>query len=110
MTTLRMKGELNHRLREISNRLHDKYRAQQIYLFGSHATGTATEHSDVDILVVAPARERFFDRMATVLGLVRDLYGGLALSPIVLRPEELRRRLKRGDDFLKDIVENGVKI
>lgn len=105
-----MTKKLNARLRKISKRLRDKYRAERVILFGSHATGAATEHSDVDILVVAPTKERFFDRMATVLGLVRDLYDGLALSPIVLRPTELRKRLRRGDHFLQDIVDNGVKI
>jgi uncharacterized protein len=28
---------------------------QAIYLFGSHAKGTAARHSDVDLLVVAPS-------------------------------------------------------
>jgi len=64
----------------------------------------------VDILVIAPTNERIFERMATVLRLVRDLYNGLALSPIVLRAEEVAERLKRGDQFVQEILETGVEL
>lgn len=63
-----------------------------------------------DILVVAYTKERFFERMATVLEIVRDLYNGLALSPIVLRPEEVSERLKIGDQFVQEIIETGVEL
>lgn len=34
----------------------------------------------------------------------------LALSPIVLRPEEVAERLKIGDQFVQEILEAGVEI
>ena len=98
------------RVEEISARLKKEYNAQEVILFGSYARGEATEDSDVDILVIAPATERFFDRMAKVLELVRDLYDGLALSPIVLRPEEVSERLRIGDQFIQEILEEGMKL
>ena len=103
-----MSQEIHERLKKISERLKKEYHAEKVILFGSYATGKITEDSDVDILVIAPTEERFFERMATVLGLVRDLYNGLALSPIVLRAEEVAERLKRGDQFVKQIIEDGV--
>ena len=98
------------RLQEISRRLKKEYRAERVLLFGSHAKGTATENSDVDILVIVPTDERFFERRATVLRVVRDLYPGLALSPIVLCPDEVADRLRKGDSFIQEIVELGVEL
>lgn len=98
------------RLKVISERLKKEYKAEKVILFGSLARGDATEDSDADILVIAPTNERFFERMATVLEIVRDLYSGLALSPIVLRPEEIAERLKIGDQFVQEILETGVEL
>lgn len=105
-----MNRELRDRLKKIAGRLKKEYHAGRVILFGSYATGTATEDSDVDILVIAPTKEKFFERMATVLELVRDLYNGLPLSPIVLRPEEVKKRLKIRDQFIQEILENGIEL
>ncbi|MEW6201788.1 MAG: nucleotidyltransferase domain-containing protein [bacterium] len=105
-----MKQELRERLQKISERLKKEYRAEKVILFGSYATGEEKEDSDVDLFVVAPTNERFFERMATVLGLVRDLYYGLALSPIVLKQEEVTERLRRRDPFIQDILETGMEL
>jgi predicted nucleotidyltransferase len=102
--------DLNDRLKAISRRLKEQYRAQQVILFGSRAQGTATEDSDVDILIIAPTTERFFDRMATVRRLTRDLCYKLALEPIVLTEEETRERLRQGDQFVRQITEEGVRL
>jgi uncharacterized protein len=105
-----MDQEIYERLRKISERLKKEYRAEKVILYGSYARGEATYDSDVDLFIIAPTNERFFQRMATVLGLVRDLYKGLALSPIVLRPEEVAERLKIGDQFVQEILEEGMEL
>ncbi len=102
--------QTHERLKRIAERLKKDYQAEKVILFGSHARGEATEDSDVDLLIIAPTEERFFERMATVLGLVRDLYDGLALSPIVLRPEEVAKRLRIGDQFVQGILEEGIEL
>lgn len=105
-----MKRTIHNRLKEISRRIKGKYNADKVILYGSHARGEATRDSDIDLLIVAPAKERFFLRMAKVLELVRDLYSGLALSPIVLRPNEVALRLKKGDHFIKQILKEGIEL
>ena len=105
-----MNQEVLGRIRQIAERLKKEYKAQKVILYGSYAKGEATEDSDVDIFIIAPAEERFFDRMARVLEIVRDLYDGLALSPIVLRPEEVAERLRVGDQFVQEILESGVEL
>jgi uncharacterized protein len=105
-----MTRELNKRLHTIGSKIKKEYRAERVILFGSHARGDATEDSDVDLLVVAPTKERFFERMASVRRLIRDLRDGLAVSLIVLTPAELEKRRRAGDPFVREILETGVSL
>ena len=105
-----MTRELNKQLQTIGDKIKKDYRAEKVILFGSYAKGNATEDSDVDLLVVAPTKERFFERMASVRRLIRDLRDGLAVSPIVLTPLELEKRRQAGDPFVRDILETGVSL
>lgn len=84
-------------LKAIADRLRDRYGAERVLVYGSVTRGTSTEHSDIDLLVVAPIEERFCERMSSVLAVVRDISRGMPLAPIVLTPEELSVRLARGD-------------
>ena len=45
-------------LNEITTRLKDALHPLRIYLFGSHAAGSADQDSDVDLLVVVPDTEK----------------------------------------------------
>jgi len=105
-----MKREPNRRLRTIGKKIKQEYRAERVILFGSYARGDATEDSDVDLLVVARTKERFFERMATVRRLIRDLRNGLPVSPIVLTPGELEKRRQAGDPFIREILQTGVSL
>ena len=76
-------------IEELSRRIQDEFHPDRIVLFGSYARGDATEHSDVDLLVVAetslPPRQRF--------GAVRRLLADYpaAFDIIVKTPEEYAR-------------------
>jgi len=103
-------SEVMDRIRAISERLKEEYNAESVILYGSYARGEATEDSDVDLFIIAPTKERFFERMATVLRLTRDLHNKLPLQPIVLTNEEVEQRLQRGDQFVKQIIEEGLHL
>lgn len=105
-----MNQEIYKILRNISERLKREYNAEKVILFGSYARGEETLDSDVDILVIAPTKERMIDRMASVSRIIRDLRNGLPISPIVLTPEEFRRKLDKGDAFIQTVVEEGVEL
>lgn len=98
------------RIKTISQRLKKEYKAERVILFGSYAKGKATEDSDIDILIIAPTTERFFERMATVKRLIRDLRNGLAVAPIVLTKQEVEERVKIGDQFVKEMLEKGIEL
>ena len=97
-------------LQQIAARLKQNYGAQKVVLFGSAAQGAAGPGSDVDLLVISPTTEGYFQRMATVRGMLRDLRRGLAVCPIVLTPEEVQSRLAIGDHFISDIMTQGIEL
>ncbi|HLC43237.1 MAG TPA: nucleotidyltransferase domain-containing protein [Methylomirabilota bacterium] len=97
-------------LERIADRLKREYHAEQVILYGSVARGEATEHSDIDLLVIAPTTEKFYLRMATALGVVRELSRGLPLSPIVLNREEFDRLLNSRNAFVEDIAKEGIPL
>lgn len=96
-------------IEKISRRLREQYGASDVILFGSYAKGCATEDSDIDLLVISDSTERYFDRQATVRRLIRDLRKGVAVSPIVLTPAEIKQRMDRGDQFIEEIITTGVR-
>lgn len=94
----------------IAEKLKREYGASQVIVYGSVATGAATIHSDIDLLIVAPSMEKAYVRMAHVLALIRDLSRGLPVSPIVLTPEELQGRLVRKDPFIEEVLNQGIAL
>lgn len=105
-----MKRQIQNRLRKISSRLKSQYGADQVILFGSYAKDRANQNSDIDLLIIAPTTEKFYQRMATVRGLIRELRQGLPVAPIVLTQEELQKRIKIGDQFVLQILKEGIKL
>src|SRR5207248_10308628 len=71
--------------------------------FGSHAYGTPHADSDVDILVVMPARNEL--DQAVRIRLAVDY--NFPLDLLVRTPRNLSWRLAEGDSFLREIVSKG---
>ncbi|MBI1821926.1 MAG: nucleotidyltransferase domain-containing protein [Nitrospirae bacterium] len=97
-------------LKGIADCLKKKYGAKRVILFGSFARNEDTEDSDIDLLIISPTTEKFYQRMASVLQIVRELSIGMPLAPIVLTPEELANRLERGDQFVQEIIATGIDL
>jgi len=81
-----------------------QFHPQKIILFGSYAYGKPTEDSDVDILVIMPFEGRNPDKATEIWMATKPKF---PIDIMVRKPEELKKRLKMGDFFLRDIVEKG---
>ncbi len=81
------------------------FKPQRIILFGSHAYGIPTAHSDVDLLVIMPKARRFW--MQTAQKIHEKVSVGFPVDVLVRDPSFLRDRLEEGDCFLEEITTKG---
>ncbi len=92
---------------EIAEKIKKEYKPNKIILFGSYAYGTPGRDSDIDLLIIKDTQERPIDREVTVTRIVSDPKRLIPFEPIVLTPEEVNKRLKIGDQFIKEILQKG---
>jgi len=94
-------------IERIIKRIAEGYQPLRVILFGSHAWGDPTEDSDIDLLIIKETSDRFIDRWVAVRELIADPHRRTPVEPIVMTPEELDRRIARGDQFFREIVTKG---
>src|SRR5437899_1060257 len=90
-------------VRHFARQVGELFHPEKIILFGSYACGQPHADSDVDILVVMPARNQldqaFRIRLAVPAPFPMDL--------IVRTPENMKWRLEEGESFLTEIMSRG---
>lgn len=92
--------QINGFVEQVAARFHPR----RVILFGSYAYGVPTADSDVDLLVVMPHTGHPAEQAAEIRKTVR---AGFPMDLIVRSPQEIRRRLKMGDFFIREIMERG---
>jgi predicted nucleotidyltransferase len=90
-------------IRHFAKEVAERFRPEKIILFGSHAYGSPHADSDVDILVVMPAR----NQIDQAVRIDREIDPPFPLDLIVRTPKALAWRLQEGDWFLREIVSKG---
>ena len=90
-------------IRKLAREIAERFRPEKIILFGSHAYGTPHSDSDVDLLVIMPARN-MIDQSVRIRRATEHQF---PLDLIVRTPEYVRRRIEDGDWFLREIVGKG---
>ncbi|MEW5693237.1 MAG: nucleotidyltransferase domain-containing protein [Candidatus Hydrogenedentota bacterium] len=93
-------------IQRLVKKIRQKYRPKKIILFGSYAYGNPTEESDIDLFIIKETNKRRIERFCEVMKIVSDIKG-IAIQPVVFTKNELNKRLKIGDDFVKEILEKG---
>lgn len=91
-------------IRKLCRRIAVAYQPEQIILFGSHAYGTPTPESDVDLLIVMDYEGSSVEqaiKMRADLGLVTPM------DLLIRAPKEVIARLEDGDMFMIQIYERG---
>jgi uncharacterized protein len=88
---------------EFARAVAEQFDPDKIILFGSHAYGEPHADSDVDILVVMPAR----NEIDQAVRIDRAIDPFFPLDLIVFSPKNIAWRLKEGDSFLREIMTKG---
>lgn len=91
-------------IQEFANRIAERFRPQQIILFGSHAAGTAGAASDVDLMVVMPDGG---DPLMAAAEISRNVPVDFPVEILVRDPLDLQRRLEQSDWFLIEVIKSG---
>src|SRR5947208_7765776 len=87
-------------IRRFARQVAERFRPEKIILFGSHAYGAPHADSDVDILVIMPAR----DRHALAVRIRCAVDAPFPMDLIIRTPSDIQRRLEDGDLFHTEIV------
>src|SRR5438128_3994695 len=90
-------------IRHFARQVAERFHPDRIILFGSYAYGQPHADSDVDILVVMPAR----NQIDQAIRIDQEIDPPFPLDLIVRTPKTLAWRLKDGDYFLQEIVARG---
>lgn len=76
-------------IRRVAEHIGRQADAERVVLFGSYARGEATEHSDVDLLVIAPSDLPRFKRSRALYQSLRPY--PFAMDLLVYTPEEIKK-------------------
>jgi len=90
-------------IRRFAREVAERFQPDKIILFGSHAYGRPHADSDVDILVVMPARNQL-DQAFKIHWTVQPPF---PLHIIVRTPKNMKWRLEEGESFLTEVVSKG---
>ncbi len=90
-------------IRRFARQVAERFHPDKIILFGSHAYGTPHADSDVDILVIMPARNQI-DQACRIDDAVDPPF---PLDLIVRTPKNVAWRLADGESFLREVMSKG---
>src|SRR5205823_10985840 len=90
-------------IRRYARHIAEQFHPEKIILFGSRAWGTPHADSDVDLLVVMPAR----DTTAQAVRIRSALPAPFPMDLLVRTPAEWEWRLADGDMFIAEIAIRG---
>ncbi len=91
-------------IRKFARQVARQFNPDRIILFGSYAYGKPTEDSDVDILIVLSFNGRNPEKATEIRMATKPKF---PIDIMVRKPSELKKRLKMGDYFFREITEKG---
>jgi len=92
-------------IRTFTDRLAREYNPDRIVLFGSHATGSASPDSDVDLLVVLPFEGRNLDKSVEMLTRMNPSF---PIDLLARQPADTARRYRLGDPLIRTALDTGM--
>lgn len=99
------KKQIEKEIQNITQQLIRKYKPEKIILFGSGAQGKFGPDSDLDFFIVKKKTPHYgIERMREVRRLIET---AMPCDFLVAKPTEVKTRIKLGDPFVKQIINNG---
>ncbi|OFX34041.1 MAG: hypothetical protein A2X08_11060 [Bacteroidetes bacterium GWA2_32_17] len=92
---------------EVINSIVTLYQPEKIILFGSYANGTATENSDLDLLVVKKSEMPRYKRGIELRKILRPFKFMFPLDILVFTKDELYGNIDMSYSFTREILANG---
>jgi predicted nucleotidyltransferase len=90
-------------IRKYVRRVAERFHPQKVILFGSHAYGKPHVDSDVDLLVIMPAK----NMVNTAVRIRWEIPAPFPMDLLVRTPEFVAQRLALGDWFRREVLEQG---
>ena len=81
-----------------------KFKPEKVVLFGSYARDSASDDSDVDLLVIMPHSGKASRQALVIRQSIRKRF---PLVLVVQSPDEAERRAQAGDPFILNALANG---
>ena len=83
---------------------------EKIYLFGSHATRSFDEESDIDLFIVAPSDKTPLERRLMLRRMLLEYNRSIGLNLLVYTPDEFDMLRKESSSFISSAIRKGTKI
>ena len=94
-------------IRQVVQRIVERFRPRRVLLFGSYAYGKPTSGSDVDLLVEMETPLRNVEQAVEIRMAVDFPFPTVLL---VRNPQQIAERLAMGDVFFREVVNKGVTL
>ncbi len=91
-------------IEEMASRIAREFDPERIVLFGSHANGTATADSDVDVLVIMPFEGKPFWKSLEIANRINPSF---PVDLLARRPDDTKRRYALGDPLIREALDQG---
>ncbi|MFA5879797.1 MAG: nucleotidyltransferase domain-containing protein [Candidatus Margulisiibacteriota bacterium] len=95
-------------IKQITQKIVNEFNPKMIYLFGSYAKGTATDLSDLDLLIIDDSARK---KNKIALEISKSLFPrNYALELIVASSEEIQLKQEKNLEFWQDILKTSKKL
>jgi predicted nucleotidyltransferase len=91
-------------IRRYVRQIVETFHPDKVILFGSHAYGKPDDGSDVDLLIVMPAK----NELSQSIRIRQAFWAPFPMDLLVYRPETLAKWLKWEDPYLTEIFDKGI--
>lgn len=92
-------------IRSIGKRIAEEFQPEKVILFGSYASGSPSDDSDVDLLVLLDFEGRSFAKSLEILNRADPKF---PVDLIARRPGDAARRYEQGDPLIREALDTGI--